>query len=243
MNSLKCYFSRHPQPLWTSLAAPPPEPSTVLVTVMAVHPGHVAESAVVPGDLQYVWELIKSMQFKFFKQVVQAKRQEGDDGGALGQFTIAYSDNTVQTLRVTEISERAPLKRSIGMEMVASDPPVGYSARTDLITLSAITHADRPCVFVEQPNGQYQEVQFGFLFRRHDGCAGRFEIQKAGVLQRSLCIPLGSRALPRGIAVSVTEGISGFGRPFVHGDLHSCRLPTVALHSAVEGILWDAWLT
>eukprot|EP00438_Fugacium_kawagutii_P005909 Skav228833 [mRNA] locus=scaffold2510:36077:46331:- [translate_table: standard] len=89
-------------------------------------------------DLQYVWELIKSMQFKFFKQVVQAKRQEGDDG-ALGAFTIAYSDNT----------ERAPLKRSIGMEMVASDPPVGYSARTDLITLSAITHSERPCVFVE----------------------------------------------------------------------------------------------
>ena len=33
--------------------------------------------------------------------------------------------------------------------MVASDPPVGYSARTDLITLSAITHAEKPCVFVE----------------------------------------------------------------------------------------------
>eukprot|EP00434_Breviolum_minutum_P003769 symbB.v1.2.003318.t1/scaffold187.1/size278738/3 len=115
----------------------------------AVHPGHVAESAVVPGDLQYVWDLIKSMQFKFFKQVVQAKRQEGDDGGALGQFTIAYSDNTVQTLRITEISERLPLKRSIGMEMVTSDPPVGYSARTDMITLSAITHGEKPSVFVE----------------------------------------------------------------------------------------------
>ncbi|CAJ1353429.1 unnamed protein product [Effrenium voratum] len=116
---------------------------------MAVHPGHVTESAVVPGDLHYVWDLIKSMQFKFFKQVVQAKREEGAEEGALGQFTIAYSDNTVQTLRITEISERMPLKRSIGMEMVASDPPVEYSARNDTITLSAVTHGERPSVFVE----------------------------------------------------------------------------------------------
>mmetsp|Transcript_28197 Transcript_28197/g.52914 ORF Transcript_28197/g.52914 Transcript_28197/m.52914 type:complete len:154 (-) Transcript_28197:158-619(-) len=116
---------------------------------MAVHPGHVAESVVVPGDLHYVWDLIKSMQFKFFKQVVQAKCEEGSDVGALGQYTIAYSDNTVQTLRVTEISERLPLKRSIGMEMVSSDPPVQYSARNDQITLCAVTHSDRPAVFVE----------------------------------------------------------------------------------------------
>ncbi|CAE7515281.1 unnamed protein product [Symbiodinium necroappetens] len=118
-------------------------------TAMAVHPGHVAESAVVPGDLHVVWGLIKSMQFKFFKQVVQAKCEEGSDVGALGQHTIAYTDNTVQTLRITEISERLPLKRSIGMEMVSSDPPVEYSARNDTISLSAVTHGDRPAVYVE----------------------------------------------------------------------------------------------
>ncbi|CAK9110875.1 unnamed protein product, partial [Durusdinium trenchii] len=133
--------------------SPPTSPKFCLQraprTMEAVHPGHVAESAVVPGDLQYVWDLVKSMQFKFSKQVAEAKREEGGDAGALGQFTVAYSDNTVQTLRITEISERLPLKRSIGMEMVASDPPVGYSARNDQITLSAITHGERPSVYVE----------------------------------------------------------------------------------------------
>lgn len=33
--------------------------------------------------------------------------------------------------------------------MVASDPPVGYSARNDQITLSAVTHGERPSVYVE----------------------------------------------------------------------------------------------
>ena len=36
--------------------------------------------------------------------------------------------------------------RGFGQEMVSSDPPVEYSARNDSITLSAITHADRPAV-------------------------------------------------------------------------------------------------
>merc|ERR1711957_463959 len=70
------------------------------------------------------------------------------DGG-LGQYTLAFSDNTVQTLLVNEISERLPGKRSIGMELVSSDPPVSYSSRMDQIVLGAVTHADQPSVFVE----------------------------------------------------------------------------------------------
>ena len=31
-------------------------------------------------------------------------------------------------------------------EMVSSDPPVEYSARNDTISLSAVTHGDRPAV-------------------------------------------------------------------------------------------------
>merc|ERR1712032_882071 len=106
------------------------------------------ESAVVPSDLNSVWELIKSMTFKFSKRVVQAKREDGDAAG-LGQYSIAFADNTVQTVRITEISERLPGKRSLGMEFVCSDPPVSYSSRMDQIVLTAITHGEHPAVFVE----------------------------------------------------------------------------------------------
>merc|ERR1719436_2113435 len=89
------------------------------------------------------------MNFKFSKKVVQAKREEGGEAGALGQFTIAYADNTVQTVRITEISERLPTKRSLGLEFISSDPPVGYSSRMDQITLSAVTHSPKPAVYIE----------------------------------------------------------------------------------------------
>eukprot|EP00931_Biecheleriopsis_adriatica_P070824 TRINITY_DN44637_c0_g1_i1.p1 TRINITY_DN44637_c0_g1~~TRINITY_DN44637_c0_g1_i1.p1 ORF type:complete len:124 (-),score=27.34 TRINITY_DN44637_c0_g1_i1:85-456(-) len=114
----------------------------------SLHSSYVLESAVVPADLDCVWDLIKSMSFKFSKQVAQAQREEGDDS-VLGQFTVAYTDNTVQTLRVVELSERRPTKRSIGMEMVTSDPPLAYASRMDHILLSAVTHGPSPSVYVE----------------------------------------------------------------------------------------------
>eukprot|EP00404_Azadinium_spinosum_P027103 CAMPEP_0180685228 /NCGR_PEP_ID=MMETSP1037_2-20121125/72213_1 /TAXON_ID=632150 /ORGANISM="Azadinium spinosum, Strain 3D9" /LENGTH=122 /DNA_ID=CAMNT_0022715743 /DNA_START=77 /DNA_END=441 /DNA_ORIENTATION=- len=113
------------------------------------NPGYVLESAVIPGDLNSVWEMIRAMTFKFSSKVVQSKREDGGEAGALGQYTIAYSDNTVQTVRITEISERLPTKRMLGMEFVSSDPPVEYSSRMDQIILSSVTHGDSPSVFIE----------------------------------------------------------------------------------------------
>ena len=47
------------RPSW-SVAATQRSKASEVSAMEAVHPGHVAESAVVPGDLQYVWDLIKS---------------------------------------------------------------------------------------------------------------------------------------------------------------------------------------
>merc|ERR1712032_1248019 len=80
--------------------------------------------------------------------IATSAKTEGDDS-ILGQFTLAFTDNTVKTVRVTEISERLPNKRTIGFEFVASDPPMPYASRMDQIAVSAITHGDRPMVYVE----------------------------------------------------------------------------------------------
>merc|ERR1712137_1029362 len=117
------------------------------VLVAMANTGFVLESAIVPGDLSTVWSLIRQMNFKFSKQVIQAKREEGDEVGSLGVYSIAYADNTVQTMRITEISERLPNSRSIGMEFVASDPPVSYSGRMDTLTLHGVT--TEKAVFIE----------------------------------------------------------------------------------------------
>eukprot|EP00747_Dinoflagellata_sp_TGD_P196013 gnl/TRDRNA2_/TRDRNA2_65565_c0_seq1.p1 gnl/TRDRNA2_/TRDRNA2_65565_c0~~gnl/TRDRNA2_/TRDRNA2_65565_c0_seq1.p1 ORF type:complete len:154 (-),score=33.41 gnl/TRDRNA2_/TRDRNA2_65565_c0_seq1:184-645(-) len=129
----------------------------------AVHPGYVLESAVVPGEINQVWSLIKSMDYKFSKKVSQAKRVEGDDAGVLGTHTIAYADNTVQTVRITEVSERLPNKRSLGMEFIASEPALEYTSRMDQIVLSAVTHGSSPQVFIEYSSDFSSDATLGAL--------------------------------------------------------------------------------
>jgi len=110
----------------------------------------VLESGVVPGTLEQVWsQQILPMNFKFWKAVTTSSKL-ADDDSPLGQYTIAFSDHTIQTVRVTEISARLPNKRSIGMEFVSSDPPMAYASRMDTIVLSQVTHTSGgPQVFVE----------------------------------------------------------------------------------------------
>mmetsp|Transcript_47873 Transcript_47873/g.147630 ORF Transcript_47873/g.147630 Transcript_47873/m.147630 type:complete len:151 (+) Transcript_47873:94-546(+) len=116
---------------------------------MSVNPGHVIESAVIPAPLDAVWALVAPMTFKFSKTVSQASKESSDVPGPMGVYSLCYSDNTVQTVRVTEISERLPNTRSIGMEYISSDPAMSYAARMDQIVLKAITHADAPMTYVE----------------------------------------------------------------------------------------------
>mmetsp|Transcript_108043 Transcript_108043/g.214632 ORF Transcript_108043/g.214632 Transcript_108043/m.214632 type:complete len:304 (-) Transcript_108043:118-1029(-) len=114
------------------------------------HAGFVLESGIVPGKLDDVWGHIHPMNFKFWKAVAQVSKVEGEDS-LLGQYTIAFADHTVKTVRVTEMSERIPNKRSLGFEFISSEPPLGYSSRMDQITLSQVTHSTngKSMVYVE----------------------------------------------------------------------------------------------
>mmetsp|Transcript_81026 Transcript_81026/g.229526 ORF Transcript_81026/g.229526 Transcript_81026/m.229526 type:complete len:150 (+) Transcript_81026:103-552(+) len=114
---------------------------------MSVHSCYVMESAVVTGELTQIWGLIRSLNCKFSKAAKDAKREDGAD--ALGTYRITYDDGAAQTVRITEVSERLPTKRSIGLEFLVSDPPLGYSSRMDQICLSAVTHSARPQVYIE----------------------------------------------------------------------------------------------
>eukprot|EP00408_Alexandrium_pacificum_P068289 CAMPEP_0171161342 /NCGR_PEP_ID=MMETSP0790-20130122/4024_1 /TAXON_ID=2925 /ORGANISM="Alexandrium catenella, Strain OF101" /LENGTH=122 /DNA_ID=CAMNT_0011625905 /DNA_START=184 /DNA_END=552 /DNA_ORIENTATION=+ len=89
------------------------------------------------------------MNFKFSKSVSQATKETADDSGPLGMYNICYADNTVQTVRITEISERLPNTRSIGMEYISSDPAMSYAARMDTILLKAVTCSEAPATYIE----------------------------------------------------------------------------------------------
>merc|ERR1712032_745676 len=73
------------------------------------------------------------------------------DESILGQYTIAFKDDTIQEIRVTEVSERLPNKRSVGFEYVQSEPALPYSSRMDHIILSQVTYTPdgKPLCFVE----------------------------------------------------------------------------------------------
>mmetsp|Transcript_57987 Transcript_57987/g.169545 ORF Transcript_57987/g.169545 Transcript_57987/m.169545 type:complete len:124 (+) Transcript_57987:2-373(+) len=112
------------------------------------------------------------MTFKFSKRVSQASKESNDSPGALGTYSICYSDNTVQTVRVTEISERLPNTRSIGMEYVDSDPPTAYAARMDQIMLKAITYGGAPMTYVEFSSDFSSDASVAVLedskFKKHE---------------------------------------------------------------------------
>eukprot|EP00415_Alexandrium_ostenfeldii_P003683 UN3683 len=137
---------------------------------MAVNPGHVLESAVIPAPLDAVWGQILPMNFKFSKQISQATRE--GDSGPLGTYNVCYVDNTVQTVRVTEVSERLPNTRSIGMEYVASDPAMSYAARMDTIVLKAITCSEAPATYVEFSSDFSSDASMEVLedskFKKHE---------------------------------------------------------------------------
>eukprot|EP00811_Abedinium_folium_P008016 NODE_17401_length_944_cov_5.709914.p1 GENE.NODE_17401_length_944_cov_5.709914~~NODE_17401_length_944_cov_5.709914.p1 ORF type:complete len:177 (+),score=49.30 NODE_17401_length_944_cov_5.709914:98-628(+) len=117
---------------------------------MAVHPGYICETAVIDAPIDFVWRQVSAMNFKFTRTVAQCKRVEGEDHGYFPLFTIAYADHTIQTVRLTELSERLPGKRSLGFELIASEPCVTYSAAMHQIVLTAVTHsAGPPRTFVE----------------------------------------------------------------------------------------------
>jgi hypothetical protein len=68
----------------------------------------------------------------------------------LGQHSLHYHDQTVQTVRITEVSdERIPGECSIAWEMIASDPSIGYLGRTDQIKLRSITYGETPATVIE----------------------------------------------------------------------------------------------
>uniref|UniRef100_A0A7S3UM32 Bet v I/Major latex protein domain-containing protein n=1 Tax=Oxyrrhis marina TaxID=2969 RepID=A0A7S3UM32_OXYMA len=119
------------------------------MSVRQPNPGYVKESAVINAPLEAIWSMIAPMTFKFCSNIAQSKKNE-DDSSTLGQYTIAYTDNTVQTVRMTSMSEGHSDKRSVGFELVQSEPAVSYTSVMHLITLTAVTHTQGgPQTFVE----------------------------------------------------------------------------------------------
>jgi len=90
----------------------------------------VHETAVIAFPVDQVWNVIRPVDFGFWKNVSSC---EVDDAGVR---TVKFNDKTVQKFRVTEISEQ---NRQITFELIDSNPPVEYLSASHTWSLRRVT--------------------------------------------------------------------------------------------------------
>lgn len=115
-------------------AAPAPAPMAV-----PVHATHQFSSTLVDATAQSVYEMIRPLHFKWLSTVTSAR----EDEEVKDVFNVAYSDNTVQTIQLTEYSD---LDLEVGWEVVMSDPPVHCASQMHTIRCLRITDTQSCCV-------------------------------------------------------------------------------------------------
>jgi len=90
----------------------------------------VHETAVIAFPVDQVWNVIRPVDFGFWKNVTSC---DVDDSGVR---TVKFNDKTVQKFRVTEISEQ---NRQISFELIESNPPVEYLSASHTWALRRVT--------------------------------------------------------------------------------------------------------
>jgi len=98
----------------------------------------VYESAVISKSIDAVWAAIRNLDFAFSSAVSNTEldgKVDWDDVGGVRRVT--YTDKTVQTYRLLELSDAT---RSLSFELVSSTPAVTYMASNTSWKLKRITH-------------------------------------------------------------------------------------------------------
>lgn len=106
-----------------------PKPSATMERILP-HAAHQFSSTVVQAPAGEVFNLIRTMRFKWMHTVSSVDVDED------GLINVAYADNTVQTLNQLEYST---LDMKVAWEVVGSDPPVHCSSQVHTIECTRIT--------------------------------------------------------------------------------------------------------
>lgn len=105
----------------------------------AVLSTHQFSSTIVDATAQSVYDLIRPLTFKWLSTVSSA----APDADNKELINVAYSDNTVQTIQLTEYSD---LDFTVGWEVISSDPPTHCASQVHTIRCLRITDTQRCCI-------------------------------------------------------------------------------------------------
>ena len=99
---------------------------------------HQVESCTLNANVGKVWEALKTFDFVKFlpSHVKKSKFLSGGPNEVGSQFEIEYTDGSVWTNRIIEISEN---HRSFSYELVSATPQISYSSMQNHITLRKVT--------------------------------------------------------------------------------------------------------
>jgi len=99
---------------------------------------HVYESAVIKAPLSVVWEKVRPIDFKFNAAVKSSELVGGASSSEVGGVRkITYADKTVQSIKLTELSDAT---HSITYELIESKPAITVMSAVHTINLRRITH-------------------------------------------------------------------------------------------------------
>jgi len=98
----------------------------------------VWESFHLRAPLDRVWPLVRPATFAYLPTVADADTKEAHTEVG-GSRTVRYKDGTVQTLRITHLSE---LDHSIGWDLVSSAPATTFSAQSHTVRLRTVTETN-----------------------------------------------------------------------------------------------------
>eukprot|EP01134_Creolimax_fragrantissima_P005109 CFRG5109T1 len=126
----------------------------------------VHESCVIKAPIDKVWGAVRNGDFAFWKMVKTATKSD-QDGLVGGTVKLEFADNTVQTVKILEISD---YMHSLTYELIGSEPAITVMSAIHTIKLNRVT-ADNTtfCEWISDYSSDVtQEVIQDSLYKRRD---------------------------------------------------------------------------
>ncbi len=105
----------------------------------------IYESAIIAHPIGVLWDAIRGLDFSWLPEVKSASAQA--KSGVVGSTReLTYKDGTVQTIRVTEVSDQ---HHSLSYEVISSVPAISYLSVIHSFRLHRVSTGEKASTFVE----------------------------------------------------------------------------------------------